>query len=64
MDEETYIDPEVKELHKALHIAWVLLGRCDMALEQLELPYTSAKSRHAIIEKMRAEILHAMGSAQ
>ncbi len=64
MSEEAYIDPEVKELRKALHTAWVLLGRCDMALEQIDGPYLSVKGRRAIIEKMRKEILHAMGSAQ
>ena len=66
-----YIDPEIadvyarlNEMNTALVAAWVLLGRCDATLEALETPYLSAHGRRALIHKMRAEILHAVGSTQ
>ena len=68
---DEYIDPEITDaykrlnaMNKALVAAWVLLGRCDATLEALETPHLSAVGRRALIEKMRAEILHAMGSQE
>ena len=65
------IDPEIAGLYsrlnatnKALVTAWVLIGRCDATLEALESPHVWAAGRRAIIRKMRAEIVRAMGAAQ
>ncbi len=55
---------QLNAMNKALHVAWVLLGRCDATLEALESPRLSALGRREIIQKMRAEILHAVGSQQ
>lgn len=64
-----YADPELQQVYaalneanKSLHVAWVLVGRCDATLEALGSSHLSAAGRRALIEKMRKEILHAVGS--
>lgn len=65
MSEETaYVDPEIAALYKALHVAWVLIGRCDNALEQLASPHLSKRGKDDLILKIRAEIARAVASSQ
>lgn len=57
MNEEYFnTDPELAEYQAALHAAWVLIGRLDMALEQLQSPHLSAIAKRLLIAKVRAEI--------
>jgi len=53
------VDPELAEYRHALNAAWVLIGRLDMALEQLQSPHLSAKAKRALITKVRADIKRA-----
>jgi hypothetical protein len=60
MDDRYFdVDPELAEYRHALNVAWVLIGRLDMALEQIQSPHLSAKAKREIITKVRAEVKRA-----
>jgi hypothetical protein len=59
MLESVYIDPEIELYQKALSDAWILIGRLDMALEQISSPHLSAKAKRDLIKKVRADIKRA-----
>lgn len=61
MNDDKYfdVDPELAEYRSALNAAWVLIGRLDMALEQVASPHLSAKAKRDLIAKVRAEVKRA-----
>jgi len=60
MDDRYFdVDPELSEYRQALSNAWVLIGRLDMALEQISSPHLSAKAKRELIAKVRADIKRA-----
>jgi hypothetical protein len=61
MSDDRYfdVDPELAEYRAALHAAWVLIGRLDMALEQIQSPHLSATAKRELIAKVRADIKRA-----
>lgn len=58
MDDDKYfdVDPELAEYRAALNAAWVLIGRLDMALEQIQSPHLPAKAKRELIAKVRGDI--------
>jgi len=56
---DTYRDPELVAYQQALNAAWVLIGRLDMALEQIQSPHLPVKAKREMIAKVRAEIKRA-----
>jgi hypothetical protein len=61
MSDDKYfdVDPELAEYRHALNAAWVLIGRLDMTLEQIQSPHLPAKAKRDLIAKVRAEIKRA-----